>query len=120
MEKDSGLTLDDETETGKKRTEERYVAKARARMAEAELILKNISLHGGCVQSGEFIAAAPNGKNIMSILPEEESNINEFNVDIISKWIRLNRKKTESGFMIISPDESKLLEKYVEYLRNKE
>jgi hypothetical protein len=119
MGKDADITSDDETEIIAKRMEKRYVTKAQARMSKAELLLKNISLHGGCVQGEEFVDAAPNEKNVMAIIPEKESKIKEFDVDIISKWIRLNKKRIESGFIIMPPAESELLEEYVEYLKNK-
>jgi hypothetical protein len=109
--------LNDKIERGVRRMEERYSTNARVRMLESELLLKNISLHGGRIQGDEFIDVVPNEKYTIAIIPEQESNIDKFEVDILSKWVKIKISGTESGFILLLGSET--VEGYVEYLKKK-
>jgi hypothetical protein len=99
------------------RKEKRYSANAQAKMRESALILKDVSLNGGCVQSEGFMELVPNGSYTLVIIPEEESRIDTFEVDIISRWVRMKRNGSESGFIIVMPPGSTIVEEYIEFLR---
>jgi Fe-S cluster assembly ATPase SufC len=117
---DIDLSSNDEIEINAKRREERYSTNAHAGMTEDELLLKNISLSGGQIHGKEFIDVIPNGKYTLAIIPEKESNIDKFEIDIISKWVKIKRNGTESGFIIVLPPGSKMVEEYIEYLKTKQ
>jgi hypothetical protein len=99
--------------------EERYSANAHVKMLENQLLLTNISLNGGRIQGDEFVGVIPSGKYTISVIPEEESNIDKFEVDILSKWVKIRRSGTESGFIMVLPPGSRIVEGYIEYLKKK-
>jgi hypothetical protein len=119
-DQDVEVRTGDETAAGIKKREERYSTNAHARMSEDELLLKNISLNGGQVHGEEFVEIIPNGKYTLAIIPEKESNVDKFEVDIISKWVKIKKSGTESGFIIVLPPGSRIVEEYIAYLKTKQ
>jgi hypothetical protein len=113
------LNFGDDAEIGVKRRERRYPTNAHATISDNDLLLKNISLNGGQVQGGGFVDVIPNGKYTIAIIPEKESDIDKFEVDIISKWVKMKKSGTESGFIMVVPPGSKMVEAYIEYLKKK-
>jgi hypothetical protein len=118
-EQEVDLSLNEEIGMSVKRREERYSTNAHVRLLENKLLLKNISLNGGQIQGDEFIEVIPNGQYTIAIIPEKESNIDKFEVDILSKWVKIKRDGTESGFIMVVPPGSKIVEGYIEYLKAK-
>jgi hypothetical protein len=118
-DRDVSLNLNEETERGAGRTEDRYAANAQVKILEDELLLKNISSHGGQVQGGELVDIIPNGKYTIAITPEKESDIDKFEVEILSKWVKIKRSGTEAGFIMVLPPGSGAVEKYIAYLKKK-
>jgi hypothetical protein len=100
------------------RKEKRYPASAQVQMEQSVLLLKDVSPNGGCIQSREFLELVPNGSYTIAIFPEEESRIDAFEVDIISRWVRMNRNGLESGFIMVMRPGSKV-EDYIAYLKSK-
>jgi hypothetical protein len=100
------------------RKEARYPARAQVRIADSELVLKDVSLSGGCIQSKELLDIAPNGNYTIMIIPEEESLVERFKVDVLSRWVRMKRTGTESGFIIVFPPGSGVIERYIEFLKS--
>jgi hypothetical protein len=98
------------------RKEARYPARAQVRMADSELVLKDVSLSGGCIQSKELLDIVPNGNYTIMIIPEEESLVERFKVNVLSRWVRMKRTGTESGFIIVFPPGSGVIERYIEFL----
>lgn len=98
----------------------RYNASGRVYIAEiTDAVLKNLSVCGLCLKSGGFMNIAPNTKLTVDIVPEEDSCVHPFTVDIEAKWIRSQKGQSESGFVIIVPPGTQaetLLKQYVEYL----
>jgi hypothetical protein len=83
---------------------------------DTKAVLKNLSASGLCIESEEFMDIVPHSKYSVSIVPEEESDINSFTVTIESKWIRTKKDRSESGFVIIIPPETSAKELFNEYL----
>jgi hypothetical protein len=121
MKKDqeADVSLNEEMGMSVKRREERYPTNAQVKLLENKLLLKNISLNGGQFQGDEFIEVIPNGQYTIAIIPEKESNIDKFEVDILSKWVKIRKDGTESGFIMVVPPGSKIVEGYIEYLKEK-
>jgi hypothetical protein len=113
------LSVNEETERSAKRKEKRYSTNAQVKMLENKLLLKNISLHGGRIQGDDLIEVIPNGKYTIVILPEEESHVGKFEVDVLSKWVKISKSGTETGFIMVVPPGSKVVEGYIEYLKKK-
>ena len=108
-----------EAETIPGRKEKRYPANAQVQMEESALLLKDVSLSGGCIQSDDFMEVIPNGNYTIMIIPEEESQLETFTVDIVSRWVRMKRTGSESGFIMIIPPGNMIVEHYIEYLKSK-
>jgi hypothetical protein len=102
-----------------RRKEERYSTDAKASLFENILLLKDISLHGGQIKGDDFIDMAPMGKYTIAIMPEPESNIDKFDVEILSKWVKIKKSGTEAGFIMMPPPGSKIVEGYIGYLKKK-
>jgi hypothetical protein len=61
----------------------------------------------------------PKTRYFVDIMPEEESQIGQFHLEIESRWVKTKKQSSESGFVIVvSPetDGKTVLEQYLEYL----
>jgi hypothetical protein len=101
------------------RKEKRYPANAQVAMKGSRLLLKDVSLSGGRIQSEDFIDIVPNGNYTIAIIPEEESQINGFEVEILSRWVRMNKNGSETGFIMVLPPGNKMVEDYIAFLRSR-
>jgi hypothetical protein len=101
------------------RKETRYPANAQVWMEDAGFVLKDASLNGGCVQCGYFPDIVPNGNYTLTVIPEEESRIEGFEIEIVSRWMRMKRTGFETGFIIVVPPGNKAVERYIEFLKLK-
>jgi hypothetical protein len=99
------------------RKEVRYPADTPARIEAIELRLKDLSLAGGRIQSREFLDIVPNGSYTIVIAPEAEAHLEEFEVEIVSRWMRIKRTGFETGFVIVVPPGSTAVERYIEFLK---
>ena len=86
---------------------------------ETEANLRDLSGSGLSIQSDTFIDIEPNSSYVIAIIPEKETNIEQFKVEIESRWVKLNKDKVESGFSIIVPFDKKEFSDYLEYLAQK-
>ena len=101
------------------RREKRYSTEARVRLADSELLLTDISLNGGHIQSQDFLDMVPSGKYTVVIVPEKEARMDQFEVEILSKWVRMRKSCSESGFIMIVPPGSGEMDDYIEFLKTK-
>jgi hypothetical protein len=66
----------------------------------------------------------PTTRYTADIVPEKESNLETFKLEIESRWVRAKKQHSESGFVIVLPPGSKEaedLKNYLAYLeKNKE
>jgi hypothetical protein len=106
------------------RSELRFLSNALVYLAddsskEAQANLHDISGKGLRIKSEEFIDIEPNSSYVIAIIPEKETNIDKFKLEIESRWIKLNKFRMESGFSVIVPFDQKEFENYLEYLSEK-
>ncbi|MDR1143936.1 MAG: PilZ domain-containing protein [Spirochaetaceae bacterium] len=100
----------------------RFSTQGRIYMAEVlntEALLKNLSSSGLCVESEEFMGIVPKTRYSIDIVPEEESKIEPFPLEIESRWVKAKKQSSESGFVIVIPpgtDGKAMLEQYLAYL----
>ena len=100
----------------------RYGSKGRVYIAEVsntELLLKNLSASGLCVESEGFMDVLPSGRYSVDIVPEEDAKLDQFKLEIESRWIRTQKRSSESGFVIVIPPGSKgtqALDRYLAFL----
>jgi len=105
---------------------ERYQAKGQVYIAEVPntaALLKNLSTTGLCIESTGFMEVIPKERYSVDIVPEKDSNINQFSLDIETRWVRTKMKSSESGFVILIPPGTSghaALEKYINYLADNE
>ena len=89
---------------------------------EKQATLKDLSMHGLSLESKEYINIEPNSPYVVAIIPEKETNVEKFQLEIESRWVKLNKSKMESGFSVLVPFNKKEFKEYLEYLaiKNKE
>jgi hypothetical protein len=95
-----------------------YVADKEAKK-EKEASLRDVSEHGLRIQSEDYIDIEPNSPYVIAIIPEKEKKKKKFQLEIESRWVKLNKSKMESGFSVIVPFDQKEFKNYLEYLAQK-
>jgi hypothetical protein len=104
------------------RKDPRYPSKGQVFIAEVpntEAVIQNLSTGGFCIKSSQFIDVVPNANYQIDVVPEEDANMGKFTINAVSKWIRTQTQRSESGFVIVIPPGNpgkELLDKYLEYL----
>ena len=86
-------------------------------------LLKNLSTSGLCIESPGFVDILPKTRYSVEIVPEEDSNLNKFSLEIESRWVKAKMKSSESGFVIVVPPGTSgkaLLEQYIHFLASQE
>lgn len=78
--------------------------------------LRDLSKTGLSIESEKFIEIEPNSSYLIVVVPETETNLEQFKLEIESKWIKLKKSKMESGFSVILPVDKKRFDDYLEYL----
>jgi len=97
----------------------RYKTKALARIAdilEGENLVKDISITGCCVESPAFAEIMPSMIYQLEIIPEKNSKINNFVMEVEVKWLRSSGKGSAIGFGILSSPKGEEFQRYVDYL----
>jgi hypothetical protein len=97
----------------------RYQTLARARIegaVEEEILLKDISITGCCVECTMYIDIKPNTQYKVDIFPETASNIGDFELLVESKWIRTGDYSCEIGFAVLESPKGRSFQRYVDYL----
>ena len=87
---------------------------------EVQANLRDLSPSGLSIRSENYIDIEPQSSYVLAIIPEKETNIEKFKLEIESKWVKINRSKMESGFSVIVPFAQKEFFEYLEYLSKKE
>jgi len=106
------------------RSELRFLSKALVYVVdekknETQATLHDLSVGGLSIESENFIDIEPNSSYVIAIIPEQETNIEKFQLEIESRWIKLHKSKMESGFSVIVPFDEKGFKEYLEYLDQK-
>ena len=86
---------------------------------ETQANLRDLSKSGLSIKSDSYIDIEPNSSYVIAIIPEKETNIEKFQLEIESRWIKLNKSKMESGFSVIVPFDQKEFKEYLEFLAEK-
>jgi hypothetical protein len=87
-----------------------------AEVLDTKAILKNLSSSGLCIESNDLLDIVPNSKYTVDFVPEKESKIDPFKLDIESKWVRTKKERSESGFVIVIPPGTEAEEMFTQYL----
>jgi hypothetical protein len=101
------------------RKNQRFKSLASARLpgvCEGDLLLKDISILGCCVESPIFIDVRPGIQYKMEIVPEKAAKIGSFEMVIESRWVHSQGYSCEVGFAIVESPKGKLFQRYVDYL----
>ena len=93
-----------------------YVVDRTTNEKEAEASLQDLSMHGLSIKSDDYIDIEPNSSYVIAIIPEKETNIKEFQLEIESRWVKINRSRMESGFSVMVPFNKAEFDDYLEYL----
>ena len=94
-----------------------YVVDGKKNKTKASL--KDLSKSGLSIKSDSYIDIEPNSSYVVAIIPEKETNIEKFKLEIESKWIKLKKSKMESGFSVIVPFDQKEFKEYLDFLAEK-
>ena len=88
-------------------------------VTNTEALLKNLSSSGLCIQSPTFMEVVPKSRYSVDIVPEKDSHIDKFSLEIESRWIKAKMKSSEVGFVIVVPPGTSgksVLEQYLKFL----
>ena len=102
-----------------RRVNTRYQTFAKVRIEGAdsgEILLKDISVTGCCVECATPIDAELNTQYTLKIIPESDTKIGDFDLLVESKWIRTGGYSYQIGFNIIKSPKGKKFQRYVDYL----
>ncbi|MDR1901903.1 MAG: hypothetical protein LBQ88_06455 [Treponema sp.] len=105
------------------RKESRYYSKAQIYSNDIlndNLSLKNLSKGGLCIRSNNLLNVDFKTRYIIDLFPETELNIGKIELEVESKWVRIKKAYSESGFVIVDPRAKKDFEYYMEYLSKQE
>ena len=100
----------------------RFNSKGKVYISEVpntEALLKNLSASGLCIESQGFMDIIPKTRCSIDVIPEKDSNIDKFSLEIESRWVKAKMNSSESGFVIVVPSGTSgnaLLEDYLQYL----
>ena len=111
MEHNSGMD--------ERRVNTRYPTIAKVRIADAdsgEILLKDISVTGCCVECATPVEVELNMQYILKVIPESDTKIGDFDLLVLSKWVRDGSYSHEIGFNIIESPKGKQFQRYVDYL----
>jgi len=81
-----------------------------------DCLLKNISITGCCVECTGVADIQCNTGYQMKIMPERESHIGSFDLQVDCKWVRGDNYSAEVGFSIVASPKGKKFQRYVDYL----
>ncbi|MDR1899975.1 MAG: PilZ domain-containing protein [Treponema sp.] len=97
----------------------RYAADAEVHISpfpEREIALKDISLSGCRVHSDDFLEILPNTRFMIDVTPRESADLEDFALDVKSRWVRASKDSFETGLEILAREKDMTLEQYVEFL----
>ena len=86
---------------------------------EVKAALRDVSRHGLSIKTEGFIDIEPKSPYVIAIIPEEETNIEKFKLEIESRWVKIRKSEMESGFSILVPFNKKEFQDYLKYLVKK-
>ena len=90
-----------------------------SQVTNTSALLKNLSSSGLCMESPDYVEIIPKTRYSVDIIPEEDSNLDPFSLEIESKWVKAKMKSSESGFVIVVPPGTSgeaLLDQYLQFL----
>ena len=86
---------------------------------KTEASLRDLSEHGLSIRSDNFINIEPNSSYVIAVIPEDNTKVGKFELEIESKWVKLNKLKMESGFSVLVSFNEREFKDYLEYLNQK-
>ena len=86
---------------------------------KTEASLRDLSEHGLSIKSENYLSVEPNTSYVVAVVPEKEAKVGKFQLKIESKWIKLNKRKMESGFSVVVSLGEKEFKDYLDYLAQK-
>ena len=106
------------------RNELRFVSNARVYVVdddknETPATLSDLSKSGLAIESEAFLDIEPSSKYVIVIVPEEETNIDKFQLEIESRWVKLSKSSMKSGFSVLLPFDEDEFQEYLEFLAQK-
>ena len=102
-----------------KRINQRFQSIAKAKINGAdygELLLKDISITGCCLESTMQIELGKGIRHRIEIIPEKAAGIGKFEIVAELKWTESGGYSTDFGFSILESPKGKLFQRYVDYL----
>lgn len=94
-----------------------YVENSPKEQTQAKL--RDLSQNGLSIKSDTYIDIEPNSSYVVVVIPEKETNIEKFKLEIESRWVKIKKSRMESGFSVIVPFDEKEFSEYLDYLAKK-
>ena len=82
--------------------------------------LCNLSEYGLSLESDNYISMEPNSSCVITVIPEKETQMGKFRLEVESKWVRLHKRKMAFGFSILGSPDEKEFKEYLAYLAQKD
>ena len=86
---------------------------------ESEANLRDLSQHGLSIKTDNYIDIAPRAPYVIIVIPEKETKIEKFQLEIESRWVKLNKTQLESGFSVMVAFDEKEFNDYLKFLAKK-
>ena len=83
---------------------------------EQEFPLKDLSITGCRIECPAELVIMPDKHYTFHVIPEAAAEIDSFDIDVESKWVRIRGQSCESGFSILKSPKGKQFQRYVDYL----
>ena len=102
-----------------KRRNIRYESFAKAiveNISEEEALLMDISVTGCRIKTANFAEIKPRKHYRITIIPEKDSEVELFFLDVEAKWVGTEVDYYEFGFSITRSPEGMQFERYIDYL----
>ena len=93
-----------------------YITGMTTGMLEGNVLLKNLSITGCCLECTTCNNIELYEKYKIDIEPESFAGIGKFDIEVECKWIRKGDHSCEIGFQIVASPKGKCFQSYVDYL----
>ncbi|MDR0635745.1 MAG: PilZ domain-containing protein [Treponema sp.] len=121
MEKKQEL-MSQQTAGIENRRYKRYSSMALVRINEfeGEALLKDISIHGFCLESRTYVDLTPKEHYTIQIIPETDTGIASFTLAVELRWIHRARGLFLAGFALDSHSMDGSMQQYIDRLKARE
>jgi hypothetical protein len=101
------------------RKSERHPSRAAAKVLGCMVgngLLKDIDILGCCIESTMQVDIQPGADYEIEVIPEKETGIGRFGLDVQARWVRHDEYACDMGFLLTASPKGREFQRYVDYL----